>query len=131
MDRQAHERDLELIRATVATAHAALKAAMLINAGAAIAMLAFLGNIVQNKVAANLIPSLSCALILYVWGVLVAAVATGTAYVSQAGFGNELGKRSKAIGGIFRMTSGFLIATSYVLFGYASWGGYTALLRAG
>lgn len=131
MDRQDHERDLEFIRATVSTAHAALKSAMLINAGAAIATLAFVGNIIQDKVSVDLIPSLSWALLLYVIGVLVAAVATGTAYVSQAGFGNELGKRSKAIGGIFRVASGFLVATSYALFGLASWGGYTALLLAG
>ena len=129
LDQQAHERDLEFLRATVATARTALTTAMLINAGAAIAVLAFLGNLLQTKATA-LIPQFATALILYVVGVLVAAVATGTAYISQAGFGQELGRRSRTIGELFRYTSMTFIAASYVLFGCASWSAYAVLTPA-
>jgi hypothetical protein len=131
MDQQAHERDLEFIRSTVAAAHVALKAALLINGGAAVAMLAFIGNVFRACRDTSLVPALSFALLLHVFGVLAAAVATGTAYVAQAGFGNELGKHSVGLGGAFRVISCALIATSYVLFGYASWAAYMAFVSAG
>lgn len=41
---QEHESNLEMLRATIATGQSALKSALLINGGAAVAVLAFIGN---------------------------------------------------------------------------------------
>ena len=118
-----HEFDLELLRATVSTAQAALKATILINGGAAAALLAFIGGIWPATPA--LMTCLAKALILFVGGVASSAIGTALAYLSQAGFSNEFGAKSKQIGAVTRALAilvvlgafGFFIAGAVVAYG--------------
>ena len=75
-------------QATVQSGQAALKSAFLINGGAAVALLAFIGN-VWTKTQAN-VSGLGFPLLLYVFGVLSPAVASGLTYLSQYQYGKSV-----------------------------------------
>ncbi len=65
---------------------AAMKAALLINGGASVAMLAFIGAAITNSVDSVLLSKLCCSMAVFATGVLSAALASGAAYL--AGFLN-------------------------------------------
>ncbi|MFT6491568.1 MAG: hypothetical protein ACJAWP_000449 [Porticoccus sp.] len=125
---QRHEFDLEMLRATITTGQSALKSSLLINGGAAVAMLAFAGNIWGRREKYEslfcLIPdSLAC----FVYGVLSAAVAAGFSYFSQAGYGGEFGRYSTKIGVAAHVVAILSVVASYVLFGKGAWLAYMAI----
>jgi len=118
---QRHEYNLEMLRSVITVGQSALKSALLINGGAAAALLAFIGSVWSSSNAAAALPSISCAMIYYVYGVLSAAVAAGATYFSQAGYGGEFGKLSMSIGRIGHVLAILGVLISYILFGRASW----------
>jgi len=124
---QYHEHNLEMLRSTISTGQSALKSALLINGGAAVALLAFIGSIWTSNNAAKALPEISLALLLYVSGVLSAAIAAGFTYFSQAGFGHEFGKNSRPVGHVGRWLAVLGVFASYVLFGYGSWLAFAGL----
>jgi hypothetical protein len=125
--RSVNEFNLELLRSTIATGQSALKSAMLINGGAAVAVLAFLGNAWSKSIPKYVLAEAAYGLSLFVWGVLAAATAAGCTYVSQAGFGDEFGKHSALIGAYGRALAMLLVIASYVLFACAAWQTYSSL----
>jgi hypothetical protein len=124
---QDHEHNLEMLRATITTGQSALKSALLINGGAAAALLAFIGSAWSSNTIAEALPDISAALLLYVFGVLAAAVAAGATYLSQAGYGNEFGKASRCVGYIGHVLAVVGVLASYILFGWASWLAYLGI----
>jgi hypothetical protein len=116
-----------MLRATIMTGQSALKGSLLINGGAAIAVLAFLGNAWTKEFPRRVLLDASYGLSLFVWGVLAAATALGATYLSQAGYGDEFGKHSNRIGGYGRTLAILLVITSYVLFAFAAWQVYSSL----
>lgn len=128
---QHHEHNLEMLRATITTGQSALKSALLINGGAAVALLAFIGSVWSSPNTEKALPEISAALLLYVFGVLSAAVAAGATYFSQAGFGHEFGKISRPVGHVGRWLAVLGVFASYVLFGYGSYGSYLAFVGFG
>ena len=124
---QNHEHNLEMLRATITTGQSALKSALLINGGAAVALLAFIGSVWSSNKTVEALPEITSALLLYVFGVLAAAVAAGATYFSQAGYGNEFGKASKYVGRIGHVLAVLGVLASYVLFGRASWLAFVGL----
>jgi hypothetical protein len=87
---------LELFRSVVQAGQATLRTAMIINGGAAAALLAFIGNIWSRASAAGvptagpdismLTRQLGRPLVLFTFGVLLGAVAMGTTYLTQVAF---------------------------------------------
>lgn len=80
---------IELFKAAITTAQTALKMTLLVNGGAALAVLAFLGNIVSkaDQAAITQLPMLhrlSPALTSFSIGVCLGAIAAGTTYLSQS-----------------------------------------------
>ncbi len=75
-------------QAAVQAGQAALKSAFLINGGAAVALLAFIGNI-WTKTNAN-VSGLGFPLLLYVFGVWCPAIATGLTYLVQCQYGKSV-----------------------------------------
>jgi hypothetical protein len=124
---QDHEHNLEMLRATITTGQSALRSALLINGGAAAALLAFIGSAWSSNRIAEALPDISAALLLYVFGVLAAAVAAGATYLSQAGYGNEFGKASRCVGYIGHVLAVVGVLASYILFGRASWLAYLGI----
>lgn len=122
-----HEFNMEMLRATIMSGQSALKGSLLINGGAAIAVLAFLGNAWTKDFPRHVLVDASFGLSLFVWGVLAAATALGATYLSQAGFGSEFGRHSSRIGRFGRTLAIVLVITSYVLFACAAWQVYSSL----
>lgn len=118
---QHHELDLEMLRATLTMGHTTLKSALLINGGAAVALLAFIGGIWSKESSKAAISAVSESLYLYVIGVLSAALAAGASYFAQAGYGGEFWKVSRTIGRIGHTLAVLFIVAAYVFFARASW----------
>lgn len=125
--RSVNEFNMEMLRATITTGQSALKSAMLINGGAAVAVLAFLGNAWTKEIPRHVLTGAAYGLSLFVWGVLSAATAVGFTYLSQAGFGDEFGMHSARIGSYGRAMAIVLVIASYVLFSCAAWQTYSSL----
>ncbi|MEM7612134.1 MAG: hypothetical protein AAF270_10665 [Pseudomonadota bacterium] len=110
---------IELFRSTIAAGQSALRAAILINGGAAVALLAFIGNLwgLESDTAAALASPMRILLI----GVLVAACASGSTYLAQFFFADHF-KRAHGIGTAFNILAMVLVISSYgcFLFGVLS-----------
>jgi hypothetical protein len=123
---QEHETDLEMLRSVIATGQSALKSSLLINGGASVAILGFIGSVWSDQKTTVMLPSLSISLLFFVWGVLLAAVAAGATYVTQAGYGREFGPKSQAIGRFAHVLSVLGVVGAYTLFGLGAWRAYLA-----
>lgn len=117
---QVHEWNLEMLRSVITSGQSALKSALLINGAAAVALLALMGNVLAAKDGIKTIAGIPAALSYYVGGVLVAALAAGFTYLSQAGYGGEFGKASRKVGRAGHVGAVLNVVASYILFGYAS-----------
>lgn len=88
---------LEMLRAVIGYGQAALKSALLINGGAAAALLAFIGNIWAKGITAAAVVPLTNSIVFFAFGVLSAALGTGTTYVTQYCYLEKLEKKRKSI----------------------------------
>ena len=119
-----HEWKLEMLRSVISTGQSALKSSLLINGAAAVALLAFIGNIWSPISNSPTVAEAANALAAYAFGILIAAVAAGFTYVSQAGYANEFGKNSRVVGVTGHIGAVICVVISYVAFGYASYLAY-------
>jgi len=87
--------DREMAKASCAAGQGALKATIIINGGASVALLAFISNTWINN--ADSIAGLAGALIFYVAAVLCGAVAAGTTYISQFAWGYKWPKTAHIV----------------------------------
>jgi hypothetical protein len=112
--------DIEMFRSVLEAGKEAKKSAMIINAGACVATLAFLGNLLPKS--ATLIQDFPDALLSFAAGVLFVAISNGLAYPCQHYYrygprwlGNAV--NSCAIG---------LVVVSYFCFARGCWIAYAA-----
>ena len=82
---------IELFRAVVAHEHAALRPLFLLNGGAAVAALAFIGQVWPADVSGVIV-----AMVIWCVGLFAAGLAAGLAYFSQNAFYKESGHRQSA-----------------------------------
>ncbi len=116
------------VNATVTFAGAAIKGLLLINGGAAVAILAFLGHLAATPgTNPAQLETLGPALLAFGWGTLAGAMTAGSAYLSQICFSevSKSGSRPVRVAGeIFRLTAVALASFGYGVFIY---GLYTAV----
>lgn len=108
-----HAGNLEMFRAVIHAGQNALKTAFLMNGGATVALLAFLGKLSdqhQDKIAV-----FSYSLLVFVFGVLAITVASGTTYLSQWFYG-QANQKDIRFGHIFNIVTILLSIISYALF---------------
>jgi hypothetical protein len=106
---------VENVRTLIALGQSALKSAILINGGAAVALLAFLGHLVtQERPDVSLIP-FATSLRLFVIGVLCASIACGTTYLSQYAYSNPK-TWAQRLGLIIQVVTIALVLCAYVAF---------------
>jgi hypothetical protein len=117
-----HERFM--FEKVILTGQAALKSAILINGGAATAILAFIGHIWNSGALPKIVDNLACSLLLFVSGVLLAAVASGTTYLSTDLYSGKFHKCGRAVAA----ASCLLVSFSYFSFGYGAYIAYKAFL---
>jgi len=79
---------VEMFKSVISAGQSALKSSMVINGGAAAALLAFTGKIWETSTSELVANSLTSSIFIFCLGVLCAALATGTTYLSQLSFAN-------------------------------------------
>lgn len=126
-----HEMRLEMLRATIGTSHLAIKSALLINGGAAVAFLAFLGTAWSRFPSASVKELLAGALGHFIWGVMLTGIGAGMAYICQAAFGGELGRYGNKLAEPLRWGATLMILGSFVLFYFGCSVAIKAFVMAG
>ena len=115
---------LEMFRSVITAGQSALKSSMVVNGGAAVALLAFTGKIWETKISEAVAGSLTTSIFIFCLGVLSAALAAGTTYLSQLAFSSDWMK----IGHSINCFNIVIVLSSYGLFGV---GAYTAASSLG
>ena len=103
--------DLEQMRVVNLAGQSALKANVFLNAGAAVAILAFLANVFGN-LESNIAYKIIISIGIFSTGALLGSIATGFTYLSQYSFQDEKGK----LGSILNLISNIMVQISYNLF---------------
>jgi len=115
---------VEMLKATMEYGGAAIKSSLLINGGAAVALLAFIGKIWGPESKAP-IQDLSCSLIIFVIGVAFSAMAMSAAYFSQAYYT----KNNDKAGNTWRNVAAVLISFSYIIFFSGAYTAYKTFVQ--
>ena len=111
--RSANESDLESVRATISAGQNALRSAFVMNGGAAVAILAFVGHLAA--VNPGHIADFSKSMLWFVAGVGAISIASGTTYLSQW-FYSDWEQR------LWAMRAGLGINVISIILGLASYG---------
>ena len=121
--RATYQFDLEQMRVVNLAGQSALKANVFLNAGAAVATLAFLAN-VFNSLDSMIAYKFIIAVAIFATGALLGSIATGFTYLSQYAFDDE----KRTWGSCLNATSNFMIQIAYNLFAI---GGYVLFIGIG
>jgi hypothetical protein len=113
---------LELLRSALESAKDTIKACLLINSGAAVALVAFTGHLVTEKSSLNLISGLLPSLNWFVAGIVTAALAHGCSYVTNLRFWSGGWQRAQW----YRIIVVFFIFASICSFIRGSYSAYSA-----
>ena len=119
-----HAVQLESDKASVVAGQGALKASFLLNGGATVALLAFIGILSQEQ--QSMIPVLADCMIGFVVGTFFAAVAHGATYLSQM-FISYMKRWSLRFGLVFNVLVVLLTLASYGSFAYGAYATHVAL----
>lgn len=108
---------LELFKATIAYGQNAMKVALLVNGGAVLAMLTFIGKISEFENWASKIKDLSLSLLMFSLALFFVLIATGVSYFAQKCYQEhslDVEKTKKC--NIKNYFTIFFISISYILF---------------
>jgi hypothetical protein len=119
----AQAQSIEFFRSIVASGQSAIQTSILINGGAAVAILAFIGNVAKQAPAAA--ADLADAVVRFAAGVLAAALGSGITYAGQYGFG--FGWQRAAV--IFNVLAVVAVVAAYVLFGWGVKSAFDAFVQ--
>ena len=117
--------DLEMFRSVIQAGLTARRSAIVINGGAAVALLAFLGHVSTGQQDKELVVALANAIVLFVFGVLSGGVADGITYLTQFHYRHNRPK----LGNLFNGFSIVLIMASHVLFAFGAFQAYGAFCK--
>lgn len=122
--RAIHETNLEMFKSVLESGRTALTSCNLINGGAAVALLAYIGNMLAKNPKTELDFSLGLGLVSFTSGVLLGGIATGTRYLSQASWSNDWNRcgLSFNIASIVLVLAAYVAFSSGVFFAYSAFG---------
>ncbi len=113
--------------ATSSAGQGALKGMLLINGGASVAMLAFIGNIYNNIHSPELLHAISKSMMIFVWGTFLGAFAFAIVYLSEyfgsIAFEDTKKSKTRAFSLFLNYLSWVIVVLGYLLF---LWGAYNA-----
>lgn len=109
-----------MISMTVKTGENAVKSLLVVNGGATLALLAFLGAVARASASFANSVDVANALAVFTAGAFMAAFTSCMTFFSQAGFGQEFGTRSTSMGYWFRWASISSASISAGLFVYGA-----------
>ncbi|OYU00506.1 MAG: hypothetical protein CFE40_04245 [Burkholderiales bacterium PBB1] len=111
VNKSGQEAQLKLFRSVIASGQSAIKSSFLLNGGAAVALLAFIGHLAQFKPSA--VAQFGACMLPFTYGVLAIAVTSGLTYLSQWLYASPKAKAVKA---------GFYVNLSCIALGITSYG---------
>jgi hypothetical protein len=109
--------DAEMFKSVIQAGQGALKASLLINGGAAVALLAFIGNIWAKIQSQDVAYYLITSLIIFGGGVLFGTLSTGITYLTQATYSKQCIKS----GNILNIFSISFVIGAYICFVIGIW----------
>jgi hypothetical protein len=116
---QAH--NLEMFRATNTAGQSALRTSFLMNGGASVAILTFIGHLATNTSGKVPIHLLAPSLAIFVFGVLLVAFASGATYLAQLFYEQWSYAQWSHAGKQWAKTTGFVLNTMAIVFGFVSY----------
>jgi hypothetical protein len=132
-----HERRAASFAFAAETSMKATQAALIMNGGASLAMLTFLGSLVTNN--KDGVENFAVTLVCYVAGLLCVVVATGLRYLAQIFFHKVLdysdrddpidSTKERCFGLLFSRASIFLVVASYLIFSLGTIRAYCGFLE--
>lgn len=120
--------DIEMFKSVIEAGKEALNATLIINGGAVIAFLGFLGSMLSKGGAEGLGLKLTIPLCLFGFGVLFAALGFGVRYLAQFCFAKRQKQAWVTTGQAFNVVSILLAIASYAAFGYGVYNAYSAFV---
>ena len=114
---QAH--NLEMMRATNTAGQSALRTSFLMNGGASVAILTFVGHLATST--PDKVPLLAPSLEIFVSGVLFAAFASGATYLAQLSYARWSYAQWSHAGKRWAKTIGCVLNTMAIVFGFVSY----------
>lgn len=108
---------IEMFKSVITAGQSALKASMIVNGGAAAALLAFTGKIWETQTSEVVVDSLTSSIYIFCLGVLCAALATGTTYLSQLAFSYD----GLKLGHTINSLTIIIVLCSYSSFGFGAY----------
>lgn len=123
-----HAQRLEMFRSVITAGQGAIKSSFLLNGGAAVAVLAFIGHLAQFN--APKVPVFAACLLPFAYGVLAIAVTSGFSYLSQWLYASP-GEKARKAGFVFNMICIALGIASYALFTWGLISTYCAFVAYG
>lgn len=121
-NKQVHESNLEMFRSVITSGQNAIKSSLLLNGGAAVAMLAFIANIARDKAerAAYFAPSIEP----FAYGALAIVMTSGLTYLGQSCLAEA---KMHKLGRWLQGACIFFGIVSYVCFVWGLWRTYAIL----
>lgn len=122
---------MESFKAAISIGANACRTFLIMNGGAAIALLAFLGNIWNKSTSTEAASAIATALVLFCMGVVLAGVCAGFSYISQSLFvSSELGNKKSLLywGRGINLMACICGAGSIFIFAYGSFSAYQSMI---
>ncbi|QHP55028.1 hypothetical protein EH203_14975 [Pectobacterium carotovorum subsp. carotovorum] len=122
---------IESFKSVISIGANACRTFLIMNGGAAIALLAFLGNIWNKDSSANAAQAIAMSLVQFCVGVIFAGLCAGFTYFSQSCFtSSELGEQKKFLftGYIFNTLACLFGIGSLIVFGLGTHSAYTSMI---
>ncbi|MBC3457919.1 hypothetical protein [Pseudomonas mosselii] len=123
-----HSSDLEMFKSVIQTGQNALKAFVLLNGGAAVALLAFIGKLADAS--RSHIPLFALPLTIFVIGAFFSAISSGLTYLTQMLY-TENRTWLKRVGITLHVVTIVLGVASLGMFGYGTHRAYEAFIALG
>ncbi len=120
-----HATNLEMFRSVIATGQSAIRSSFLLNGGASVALLAFIGHLAQFN--ASKLPVFAGCLLPFAFGILAIVVTSGATYLSQLLYADRR-PWARKIAVTLHILSVVLGIASYVLFSWGVLATYHALV---
>ncbi|EKT4523494.1 hypothetical protein QEM13_002769 [Pseudomonas putida] len=127
-EKYSHSANLEMFKSVIQTGQNAIRSMVLLNGGAAVALLAFIGKLTDAS-RIN-IPSFATPLTIFVIGAFLSTISSGVTYLTQILYSEE-GKWQVRAGITLHGLSILLGLASLSLFGYGTYRAYGAFIALG
>lgn len=115
---------IEMFKSVIDSGREALNALVLVNGGAVIALLGFMGATISKGLPAPLGMQLTLPILLFGLGVLMGALGFGIRYLAQACYAYN----RNTLGTVFNVSSSLVAAAGYALFGYGVYVAYRSFV---